>query len=43
MGAKGHWMVQYLIADLQYMKGVMMRLLKWMMVLEKLETEDMKA
>ena len=43
MGAKGAWMVEYPIVSLQYMPNVMMSLEKWMILLEELETEEMKA
>ena len=43
MGAKGAWMREYLIVCLQYMPNNLMSFEKWMIVLEKLETEDMKV
>ena len=43
IAAKRAWMVEYRIEILQYMSSVMVSLEKWMIVLEKLETEEMKA
>ena len=43
MDAKRACMLEYLIAGLQYMTSFMMSLERWMIVIEKLEPEEIEA